>query len=224
MTIKSSGPLSMTEINSEFGRGTNLGSYRGTPWYTDNGGSGFFSSGALPYSEFYNKKLAPVIISADYLIVGGGAAGAHGSTNIGDGGGGGGAGGMLEGSVSLSLLSGSIYPVVVGAGGIKWDGSGIFAGDQLPGESNFVARVKSWNGRNSSFYNFVALGGGTGGTYFSSQGYPGGSGGGSLNFYDGGAGTPGQGYAGGSGPGYMAGAGGGGGGGGAGGPGLKGNG
>ncbi len=57
MTLPSSGPLSMSAINAEFGRGNNLNAYRGTAWYTDAGGSGTFSSGALSFSDFYGKRL-----------------------------------------------------------------------------------------------------------------------------------------------------------------------
>lgn len=46
----------MSEINTEFGRGNDLNSYRGTTWYTDAGGSGTFSSGAISMSEFYSKR------------------------------------------------------------------------------------------------------------------------------------------------------------------------
>ncbi|CAB4123259.1 hypothetical protein UFOVP41_1, partial [uncultured Caudovirales phage] len=37
MALPSSGPLSLSAINTEFGRGTNLGSYRGTTYYTAAG-------------------------------------------------------------------------------------------------------------------------------------------------------------------------------------------
>ena len=56
MTLPSSGALSMSAINAEFGRGNNLNSYRGTVWYTDAGGSGTFSSGAIAMSDFYGKR------------------------------------------------------------------------------------------------------------------------------------------------------------------------
>lgn len=56
MTLPSSGALSMSAINAEFGRGNNLNAYRGTTWYTDAGGSGTFSSGAISFSEFYGKR------------------------------------------------------------------------------------------------------------------------------------------------------------------------
>lgn len=57
MTLPASGALSLSAINTEFGRGTNLNSYRGTTWYTDAGGSGTFSAGAIAISDFYSKRL-----------------------------------------------------------------------------------------------------------------------------------------------------------------------
>jgi len=59
MTLQSSGAISISQINAEFGRGNNLNAYRGTTWYTDAGGSGTFSSGAISMSEFYGKRATP---------------------------------------------------------------------------------------------------------------------------------------------------------------------
>lgn len=61
MTLKSSGPLSLSEINTEFGNGTNLNSYRGRTWYKPSlsgtpASSGTFSSGALAVSTFYRTR------------------------------------------------------------------------------------------------------------------------------------------------------------------------
>lgn len=56
MTIKGSGTLYMSEITNELKGGTSLGGYRGTQWYTEDGGSGNFNSGAIYFSDFYNKK------------------------------------------------------------------------------------------------------------------------------------------------------------------------
>ena len=65
MTIPTSGAISMLMIDLEFSRGLDLNSYRGTLWYTDAGGSGSFSSGAISMSEFYGKRV-------DYPYGGGG--------------------------------------------------------------------------------------------------------------------------------------------------------
>jgi hypothetical protein len=59
MTLPGSGSLSINQINSEFGRGNNLNSYRGTIWYTDDGGSGYFSGGTISIAEFYGKSANP---------------------------------------------------------------------------------------------------------------------------------------------------------------------
>lgn len=56
MTIKTSGALSISDINNEFALGTNLGSYRGVTWYTDAGASGTFASSNLSMSDFYGKR------------------------------------------------------------------------------------------------------------------------------------------------------------------------
>lgn len=58
MTVKASGSsLAISEINTEFARGTNLNAYRGTSWYTGAGGSGTFSAGAISMSEAYSKRV-----------------------------------------------------------------------------------------------------------------------------------------------------------------------
>jgi hypothetical protein len=53
-------PISLQQINTVFeGRGLNLFAYRGTTWYTAAGGSGTFPSGAISFSDFYNKGPNP---------------------------------------------------------------------------------------------------------------------------------------------------------------------
>lgn len=56
MTLPSSGPLTLSQINAEFGLGTNLGAYRGATWYTDSGSSGTFPTTNLGINQFYAKR------------------------------------------------------------------------------------------------------------------------------------------------------------------------
>lgn len=64
MALPSSGTITMAQINAEFGRGNNLNAYRGTTWYTDAGGSGTFSSGAISMSDFYGKRATSPMFTA----------------------------------------------------------------------------------------------------------------------------------------------------------------
>ena len=57
MTLPTSGILSLNEINTEFSRGTDLFSYRGTSWSKDDGSSGNFSSGLISINDFLGTKL-----------------------------------------------------------------------------------------------------------------------------------------------------------------------
>lgn len=87
----------------------------------------------------------------EYLIVGGGGGGGGGiGTNPGGGGGG---GGVLVGKVSVQP---GTYDIVVGAGGT--------GGSEYADQSSFAgSKRSSSNGQNSSFWKFVAYGGGAGG-------------------------------------------------------------
>jgi septal ring-binding cell division protein DamX len=154
-----------------------------------------------PSSDCAGNQLLTPVVSA--LVIAGGGGGA----NTGSGGG---AGGMLTNN-SLTLAQGA-YPVTVGAGG----GSPSGAGD-------------GYNGGNSVFASLTAIGGGGGRTHgaTSSQGIPGGSGGGGNivtggSVPTGGNGTAGQGNSGGAGFFQNGWVGTSGGGGGAGGPGIPG--
>jgi hypothetical protein len=116
------------------------------------------------------------LYSANYLVVAGGGGSGAGA------GGGGGAGGLLTGS--QTLLTGTVYTVTVGAGGV--------AGNNVNGG----------NGENSVFGSITAIGGGGGAMGSGSAGANGGSGGGAgaNSGQAGGSGTTGQGNPGGSAP------------------------
>ena len=64
MALPASGPLSMSQINGEFGRGTNLNAYRGTDYYTSLAGAGPFVFPATPisFNDFYGTQVAPTIL------------------------------------------------------------------------------------------------------------------------------------------------------------------
>lgn len=57
MTLQSSGAITMTEIDAEFGLGTNLNAYRGVTYWMDDGSSGTFSAGAISMSDFYSTRV-----------------------------------------------------------------------------------------------------------------------------------------------------------------------
>ena len=57
MTLPSSGPLSLQDINNEFGRGANLNAYRGTPYFfPGNINQYYFPSGTISISNFYGTQ------------------------------------------------------------------------------------------------------------------------------------------------------------------------
>jgi hypothetical protein len=134
------------------------------------------------------------VYTASYLVVAGGGGGgsdASNSTALG----GGGAGGMITGTTTL--MQGTVYSIVIGAGG-----------------TGGVSSNRGTNGSNSTFNALTAIGGGAGGSRNTTAGVAGGSGGGATFSGAVGAGTSGQGNNGGLGT--ASGLGGGGGGGGAG--------
>lgn len=74
MTLPSSGSLSVSQINGEYGLGNNLGAYRGVKWYKDNNARGYFPSGANAYigvNSFYaTRPTNPVSPGSAYLGTG----------------------------------------------------------------------------------------------------------------------------------------------------------
>lgn len=160
MTIlQSSGAISMSDINAQFGRGNDLNAYRGTQYYLSTGGAHNFPSGTISMSDFYGTKLAAnSTATVNVLVVAGGGGGNWGAQD--NGGGGGGAGGFST-QTSRSVSAGTTYTVTVGGGGAYGWGEG------PPGS----------NGGNSVFDTITSNGGG-GGNQGLENGIAGGSGGG----------------------------------------------
>jgi len=145
-----------------------------------------------------NLSFAPVV---DYLVVAGGGGGSAGDNGgSGGGGGGGGAGGALTGT-NLTLATGTVYDIIVGAGGV--------------GRSHNNSPNYGTNGGNSSISGtglttITAIGGGYGGTTGTAIGSGGSGGGGGGRGGAVGTGTAGQGNNGGPGGNWGGGGGGGG--------------
>ena len=107
------------------------------------------SSGTADRAFSYTVSLPPT--TAYYLMVAGGGAGGSGSSSGGYGGGGGGAGGYKTnyGSSTITLNSGTVYAITVGARGSA---------------QNFQASATSaQDGGDSTFYGYTVNGGGAGG-------------------------------------------------------------
>jgi hypothetical protein len=81
--LQTSGAISMSDINSVFGRGNNLNAYRGTTYYTASTGPNTFSSGAISFSNFYGTgPTANISISLASLGSFFGAEGNYSGSNI----------------------------------------------------------------------------------------------------------------------------------------------
>lgn len=95
-------PISLADINTEFGLGTNLGAYRGVTWWLDNASFGTFPTTNLTFAEFYSKRAtspvtpgaqgftassstqnftAPLYTYMTVVLVGGAGGGAGGDSN-----------------------------------------------------------------------------------------------------------------------------------------------
>jgi hypothetical protein len=66
--LQSSGAISISDINSVFGRGNNLNAYRGTTYYTVAGGgtASSFSGGAISMNSFYGTGPSPNRVAISY--------------------------------------------------------------------------------------------------------------------------------------------------------------
>ena len=137
-----------------------LGMYR---WNTTINSMEVYVAGAAGWQAIANSNY-----SVDTLIIAGGGSGGQGSGNYG---GGGGAGGLVW-VQNQGVTVGTLYSIIVGAGGAQQT-------------SNVIGN----NGNNSTAFGYTALGGGGGGTQNVTAGANGGSGGGGGYAYAGGSAT-----------------------------------
>lgn len=61
-------PISLSDINAEFSRGSNMSAYRGTRWFMDNNSRGYFPSGTINFSDFYSKRVSSPVVSGSATI------------------------------------------------------------------------------------------------------------------------------------------------------------
>lgn len=178
MTIKSSGPLSMSEINAEFGRGYNLNAHRNIQWWLDDNSTGTFSSGTIGMNEFYGKRSNPLITSGSFYRSNAGPATFQlpyfNYVTVEIWGGGGGAGGSGGGSGGTTAVG--IGPYYMQAYGGDGGGGNYRRTDSGGGGPGYAVGGQ---------YNASGYSGGGGGYYV------GGSGGGAVN---GSGGSPGKGW------------------------------
>jgi len=71
VTLPSGGnnpPISINDLNTEFGRGFNLNAYRNTRWYKEDNSRGFFSAGVIDLDDFYGTRVnSPVVAGSATL-------------------------------------------------------------------------------------------------------------------------------------------------------------
>ena len=68
MTLPSSGPISISQINAEFALGNSLSDYQGVTWYTDANATGVFATSPLSMSDFYGKRKYPNVTPGSTTI------------------------------------------------------------------------------------------------------------------------------------------------------------
>ena len=67
MTLPVSGPISINDLNTEFGRGLDLGSYQGTTWFKTDLSTGVFPTGNIGLSNFYGTRIDDITPTYQFL-------------------------------------------------------------------------------------------------------------------------------------------------------------
>lgn len=163
MTLPSNTTISMSQINSELGKGANaVISLNDSDVRTLLGKP----SGQISMSDGWGKYVGPPVPPTfTYLIcAGGGGGGMHFNSAVGGGGGGG--GGVIERSSSTymgTIVKGSSLTIVIGSGGQAATQSGIVATHATQGGNTTLS---SSNGGSE-----YVVGGGCGASYLYNNGY-----------------------------------------------------
>lgn len=126
MTLPTSGSLSLTQINAEFGLGTNLAAYRGVRWYKDDASTGFFPTTNISIANFYGTRPGTPVTAGSQTFTSSGTFGVPIYTTLtvtlraGSGGGGGGSGNIsagFPGTAGGNSAFGAYGTALAGGGG-----------------------------------------------------------------------------------------------------------
>jgi len=211
MTLPTSGPLSIYQINAQFGRGNNLNAYRNTLYYTSSGGPFTFPNTNISISNFYGTSNVAIIPVVFFLTSGSSfvvpsnwnnslnsiaciGAGGGGGNNSGGGGG----GGAYAAKINVTLTPGSTLTYQIGQGGA---GQTSYDGNGYDGTATYIINSGSYIAY--ADYGRAGTGAGRGIPYIAAGGQASNSIGDIL--YSGGNGGGGSGYGGGGGGGGAAG-------------------
>jgi len=119
--LPSSGAISINDINTLFGRGANLGAYRGTTYYTSSAGPFTFSAGAISMNNFYGTGPTANRVAISYTFS---ASTANASLNVAA------IGGYSAGKSDITITVNSGV-ILYGSGGVGLTLTGGTSGDTI---------------------------------------------------------------------------------------------